>query len=469
MSENILLISGIEKDEKRFKDLLGRNQYDITRIPCNGNLEEAIGEDRITLILADIDQIRERIDLFYSLQESRSKACLIFYGNNIDSEELNRILHRGIYAFIPRKLLSQRLAETVLGGLENRRAFIEILNMMDDLKVLNKRLEIEKDALKKRNQELSFINRLSSEISYDVNWDRILQRMMDTGLDRTLDYRLFGLLFKMGPNWRLTLHMNEPANISTRDELVSDIIHRVNRDFDQKISGTLTDFEIIPGNSGPFNRNNIDIIPLNLAGNTLGFILHEGGGSKQKGDESAVLINTLSNMLSLSLKNAQEYFRLKEASVTDGLTGVYNRKGLNDFLEKELSRAVRYKKSMSFILTDLDDFKGINDTMGHQAGDYVLQELAGILKNSFRQPDIVSRFGGDEFSILLPETELSDAHSIMIRVMEGLAEHTFRWGSDRFGVNMSYGISNSKELKEQHNSEELIRLADSRLYLDKTR
>ena len=105
--------------------------------------------------------------------------------------------------------------------------------------------------------------------------------------------------------------------------------------------------------------------------------------------------------------------------------------------------------------------------MGHQAGDYVLKEFASILKNSFRQPDIVSRFGGDEFSILLPETELSDAHSIMTRVMESLEEHTFEWGDQRFKLRMSYGISNSSELTEQNNSEELIRLADLRLYTDK--
>ena len=115
----------------------------------------------------------------------------------------------------------------------------------------------------------------------------------------------------------------------------------------------------------------------------------------------------------------------------------------------------------------MDDFKKINDSMGHQAGDYVLRETALILKKSFRQPDIVSRFGGDEFSILLPETELSDAHSIMMRVMEYLEDHTFEWISQKFKVKMSYGISNSNELALQTSSEELIRLADSRLYLDK--
>ena len=468
MCDNVLIISEVEGEEEKFKGILGRDQYDITRIPFNGKVEKALKDDSLPLILVNFDLVRDKLDLFYDLQKSRSKACLIFYGDNIDSEELNNILHQGVYAFIPRRLLPERLGETILAGLENRRAFIEILKMMDDLKELNNRLEIEKESLKKRNQELSFINRLSSEISYDVNWDKILKRMIDAGLDKTMEYRIFGLLYKMGSRWKFTLHMEELKNISAHDRFVSDIIERVNLEFAQNISEADTDFDHISlSNCNTGDYNQIEITPLNLAGKTLGFIVYDAGNTDRMSDKTGVLIDTLANMLSLSLKNAQEYQSLKEASVTDILTGVYNRKGLFDFLEKELPRAERYNKPISFILADMDDFKGINDSMGHQAGDYVLREIAAILKKSFRQPDIISRFGGDEFSILLPETDLSDAHSIMKRVMKGLSEHTFEWGSRRFKLRMSYGISNSNELAERNNAEELIRFADSRLYANK--
>ncbi|MGD9160199.1 MAG: diguanylate cyclase [Desulfobacteraceae bacterium] len=467
MNESILLISETEGDEEGFSDILD-NQYDISRISFNNNIEKVLNENRRALILADLDLIHDRINLFYDLQQSRSKACLILYGNSISSEELGQILHKGIYAYIPREFLAERLKGTILGGLENRRAFIEILDMTDNLRELNTRLESEKEALKKRNQQLSFINRLSSEISYDVNWDRILQRMIDAGLEATMEYRFFGLLFEMGSHWNLTLHMGKPKNIAVRDEFISDIIDKVNSDYGQEISIIDTDLNLISMNNCRSGRmHNFSLTPLDYAGKILGYILYEAKGSDKKSGEADVLLNTLSNMLSLSLKNAQEYFILKEAAVTDSLTGIYNRKGLFDFLAKELPRAERYKKSISFVMTDMDDFKRINDSMGHQAGDYVLKEFALILKKSFRQPDIVSRFGGDEFSILLPETELSDAHSIMTRVMENLSEHTFEWNSQKFKLRMSYGISSSNELSEQYNPEELIRLADSRLYKDK--
>lgn len=465
MEKSILLISEAKQDKEEIKDILGNDQYDISQIPFNGRLKKILTENSRPLILADFDLIRDKINLFYDIQQGLSKACLIFYGNSITPEELSQILQNGIYAYVPRELLAERLKETIFSGLENRRAFIEILGMMDNLKELNNRLEIEKDSLKKRNLQLSFINRLSNEISYDVNWDRILQRMIDAGLEKTMEYRLFGLLFEMGTRWNLTIHMEPPQTIADRDEFISDIIARVNSDFDQNISIMNIDLNLIstnkPCTGHPYN---FKIIPLNYAGNVLGHIIYEEGELKKSSEEAEVILNTLANMLALSLKNAREYFQLKEAAVTDNLTGVYNRKGLFDFLERELPRAERYKKSISFVMADMDGFKKINDTMGHQAGDYVLRELASILKKSFRQPDIVSRFGGDEFSILLPETELPDAHSLMKRVMETLENHVFEWDSLKFKLKMSYGISNSNELSEQNNLEELIRLADLRMY-----
>ena len=119
---------------------------------------------------------------------------------------------------------------------------------------------------------------------------------------------------------------------------------------------------------------------------------------------------------------------------------------------------------MSFVMIDMDDFKSINDSMGHQAGDYILRELAGILKNSIRKPDIVARYGGDEFAILLPEATNSKAKLIMRRISLNTGKHTFEWGSGRIKTSMSYGISNIHELQEGDTEENLVELADSRLY-----
>ncbi|NLD39319.1 MAG: diguanylate cyclase [Desulfatiglans sp.] len=461
------MISNTGKDEEALKELLSTDQYKITSAPLNMGIEKALSEDGPALIIVDYDLIGEKAHIFYRFQQKKSRACIIFYGQDIASEELNMMLQQGIYAYIPKRFFADRLKETIIGGLENRRAFIEILGMMGSLKELNIRLEEETASLKKRNRELSFINILSSEISYEAGWANILQRMIDAGLPRAVEYTLFGLLYRMGSHWKLAMHAG--TGISPENSrLISDIIHRVNSDYSQEIPETGMDLDYIPINRpGVTSCEQIDITPLRLSDETLGFMMFSGGQAANKSEEP-VMKQTLRNMLSLSLKNAQEYYNLKEASVTDSLTGVYNRKGLFDFLEKELPRADRYKKPVSLILTDMDDFKGINDTMGHQAGDYVLKEYASILKKSFRLPDIVTRFGGDEFAILLPETGLKEAHAIMQRVIEALDKHTFEWGLTRFKINISYGISNNDELINHNDQDALIGLSDARLYEHKT-
>jgi diguanylate cyclase (GGDEF)-like protein len=151
-------------------------------------------------------------------------------------------------------------------------------------------------------------------------------------------------------------------------------------------------------------------------------------------------------------------------AVTDGLTGIYNRKGFGDFMKREFHRAKRYHKSLALVMMDVDNFKGINDTFGHLAGDYVLRDLASCLKQSVRGSDIAARYGGDEFAVLLPETNAGKADLFMRRTLDRLDSHSFRWGTEKIAVSVSYGISDTDELGADTNVSALLQRADSRLY-----
>ena len=468
MSVEILLFSNKDKDIKIFNKILEPDRFTITLTRQTEGIEDEILKNNAPLILADYDFISDKAKIFYDIQKGRSKACLIFYGDDIGAEEVPQILQKGVYTFIPRRLIAERIYDAILGGLENRKAFIEILGMIDELKGVNKKLEEEKDALKKRNRELSFINILSREISYDLNWDRILARMIESGMEKSLDYSLFGILYSIGSNWNLAVHLSESPTPPDKDSFKYEILGHLSSHYEHKIPREEVNLHLISSEDynvpESYKFSELYILPLSLAGHRLGsvFIIPKEPGRNE--NNGKILMNTLANILSLSLKNAQEYHKLREAAVTDNLTGVYNRKGLFDFLEREVPRAKRYGKAMSFILTDMDEFKRINDSMGHQAGDYVLRELAGMLKESLRQPDIVARYGGDEFAILLPETSTDEAERIMSRISNKITEHIFKWGSGEIKTRMSYGISNTDELFEEETEESLVRLADSRLY-----
>lgn len=167
--------------------------------------------------------------------------------------------------------------------------------------------------------------------------------------------------------------------------------------------------------------------------------------------------------------NVRSYILLKELEqknemlalmvITDGLTSLYNHKYMFERLENELLEAKRYKKELSLLMIDVDHFKRINDTYGHQSGDNVLAELAHMLKITFREIDIVGRYGGEEFMIILPETGNKEAVISAERVRSFVEKAV--WDLDRTKVTISVGVAT---LKEEKTAEEFVEKADDMLY-----
>jgi len=133
--------------------------------------------------------------------------------------------------------------------------------------------------------------------------------------------------------------------------------------------------------------------------------------------------------------------RLQELSITDGLTGIYNHRHFVHLLEIECNRALRYKRNLSLLMLDIDEFKQVNDSLGHPCGDLVLQHFAKILKGCVRKTDIVARYGGDEFGVLLTETKKSMAMRVSEKIRREVEKHPFTWGEKVFRITVSIGVA----------------------------
>ena len=171
----------------------------------------------------------------------------------------------------------------------------------------------------------------------------------------------------------------------------------------------------------------------------------------------------LAEMSSLEKDMKQAQIQLAEMSTRDELTGLYNRRYFIEFLERELARAKRYKRNLGFCMIDLDKFKYINDTYGHLAGDMVLSDIGRMFDEHFRQGDLICRYGGEEFAVILPDTSLKSAVAVCERLRKKILSHKFKYNSSDFSISISIGVALYNNLVHK-SSNELVSAADQALY-----
>ncbi|MBI5875145.1 MAG: diguanylate cyclase, partial [Deltaproteobacteria bacterium] len=187
----------------------------------------------------------------------------------------------------------------------------------------------------------------------------------------------------------------------------------------------------------------------------------KGGGHFTGEDES--LLFMLAFQSATAVENARLYTKTTELATTDGLTSLLNRRAFMERLTEEAARSSRYEHYFSFLLIDIDHFKLVNDTYGHAAGDAVLKLLAQILKRQTRSVDIVGRYGGEEFAIILPETNSSGAQLVGERIRNVVSKLPFILpNGSEIGLTISIGIACFPSCAG--NIEQLIERADAALY-----
>lgn len=177
---------------------------------------------------------------------------------------------------------------------------------------------------------------------------------------------------------------------------------------------------------------------------------------------SRVITNSMEKFsLKKEVKMAME--KMAEMSTRDDLTGLFNRRYLMEVLEREGAAAERYNKELVLCILDLDHFKKINDTFGHPAGDAVLKEVSGLLKDNVRKSDVPCRFGGEEFAVVMPNTHLKAGEKICERLREAIAADPIKYKSSNIHVTASIGLSQFSQSSDRSYSD-LLKKADDALY-----
>jgi diguanylate cyclase (GGDEF)-like protein len=176
---------------------------------------------------------------------------------------------------------------------------------------------------------------------------------------------------------------------------------------------------------------------------------------------SESLLESVSAYFSQAIRNAQEHSRMKNLAMLDSLTNLYNRRIFDEALTQKVNR--HDMRPVSLLLIDLDNFKQVNDTFGHQAGDQVLKTVAKILKESCRGHDLVARFGGEEFAIILSQTQATTAHAVAQRIRNRLAKTVFTFDDKQLQITASIGLATCQESSTIFTSN-LVKRADRALY-----
>jgi diguanylate cyclase (GGDEF)-like protein len=182
--------------------------------------------------------------------------------------------------------------------------------------------------------------------------------------------------------------------------------------------------------------------------------------------QDLLLIAQIANLVSIAIEHHQALDELEHRAHTDSLTGVANRGRFMELAETEMARARRYGNPYAVLLLDIDHFKEVNDKYGHKSGDVVLRELTSIMRRVLREVDIIGRIGGEEFAVLLPQTEPEKALQVAERLRETVASTNIAIASDTpLRISVSIGISvpsaNSNLI------DEILRKADAALYMAK--
>ena len=381
--------------------------------------------------------------------------------DQINCEEL---FAEGFLSVLKTPLCKRKISEVI-----NQATEVDYL--YQDIYSMTREIELERELLARKNQQLSFLNLVLTRATESLDPARILYQAQKD----------LGVLFPVQEVNAIFWEKNEvnlmEAELYFSDSMPTNLQNKwINFLLDKasKIAGKeMTSYHSMTINSYPgdlhfssLKENNLIVLPLTAGSETFGTLVIASSEASQLGKDRLSTLKAAVNHLSLALRNALLFRKAKNQADHDGLTKLYNRQHFDKRIIEELKRHQRHHQELSLLMLDLDHFKEINDTFGHQAGDMVLEEVGVMLKQNLRETDFPARYGGEEFTVILPQTSEEQAWILAERIRKKVAQKSFQHRSKNFQVTISIGVAGIRA-GSLYPAGDLVNQADQALYAAK--
>lgn len=299
-----------------------------------------------------------------------------------------------------------------------------------------------------------------------LNYERILVEKLFSLLSSFVEYHVAGIYFASPDDYAENIVYLDTLGRNLSKTLLSDVSYDFFRKMEEHKTIKNTKFEVVRmllGKELDYNFSDLTskiIIPLifdkKLIGGICFYTRHDIDYSSFKYFDIM-----LSELLAI-FKMKYQYTEKEFMSVLDGLTGLYNRRQFEISLEQEYNRTKRHPSDFSLAILDIDFFKKVNDTYGHQYGDYVLRTVADLMKQSFRKTDLLFRYGGEELIVMMPETNIEGASIPVQRLRRMVEDYEFDYNGVKSKVTVSIGLTTNYQ--SFTTSAEILKSADEALY-----
>ncbi len=329
------------------------------------------------------------------------------------------------------------------------------------------------DAVHHRAEEMSILYRIGLTLTTGREMGNILISLFDE-CRQVLPIDMFSVaIYEPGTGQiEVPLYYNQgeyeeiaPRDILTQPGLTGEVIRQRRTIYlPDTLSGTVEQDYKIERHDNPPARSYVGV-PLILLDKVVGVIAMEKLEAHAYTYEQISLLETIATQAAIAVQNMRLYDQMKQMAITDSVTGLFSRRHFSDLGRSEVERALRYDRSLSVLMVDIDHFKRVNDSFGHNAGDQVLQKVAQVCSQALRATDIVGRWGGEEFVIALPEADREGAALIGERIRRMMAETEMHITHQSLRVTISIGVATLR--RSGMSLEALIDAADQALYLAK--